>query len=279
MSIMNGQKPDSLKRLLQSVPPGFVVDSPWLRANRIGRRSVYEYVKRGWLDRPASGVYRRPLPGRRTSDRVDWRRCVLSMQHIMGYAVHVGAMSALALHGHSHYLPLGEKILWLYGSGFPGWLTRLPLDVALETRSTSLFSDPGIGLMQEQAGQGSVVPAQDWALKVSTPERAVLEALDELPDHESFHSLEMVFEGLATLRPRLLASLLENCTSIKVKRLFFVFADYHDHAWRALLDPDSFYLGRGDRGLLKGGRIHPRYRIVVPEMYAQPRSGSRNRFV
>src|SRR5690625_5014489 len=136
MSIMNGQKPDSLKRLLQSVPPGFVVDSPWLRANRIGRRSVYEYVKRGWLDRPASGVYRRPLPGRRTSDRVDWRRCVLSMQHIMGYAVHVGAMSALALHGHSHYLPLGEKILWLYGSGFPGWLTRLPLDVALETRST-----------------------------------------------------------------------------------------------------------------------------------------------
>lgn len=30
------------------------------------------------------------------------------------------------------------------------------------------------------------------------------------------------------------------------------------------LTPDDFNLGTGDRALITGGKIHPRYRIVVP---------------
>ncbi len=37
-----------------------------------------------------------------------------------------------------------------------------------------------------------------------------MEAIDELPDHESFHNLDMLFESLTTLRPKLLA-LLQCC--------------------------------------------------------------------
>ena len=108
---------------------------------------------------------------------------------------------------------------------------------------------------------------------MSTPERAILEAMDELPDHESFHTLDMVFESLTTLRPKLLSDLLQACRKIKVKRLFFVFADRHDHPWRKRLDPAEFNLGRGDRALVKGGRIHPRYRIVVPEEFVATGAG------
>jgi hypothetical protein len=72
------------------------------------------------------------------------------------------------------------------------------------------------------------------------------------------------------LRPRLLSDLLQACRKIKVKRLFFVFADRHNHPWRKRIDPQAFALGSGDRALVSGGKIHPRYRIVVPQGFVKP---------
>lgn len=65
---------------------------------------------------------------------------------------------------------------------------------------------------------------------------------------------------------------LHSCRKIKMRRLFFVFADRHKHAWRERLNADEFDLGTGDRALVKGGRIHPRYRIMVPPEFI-PGSG------
>ncbi len=114
LSTMSGHERVSLKRLLEAVPPGFLVDSAWLERNGIGRRSAYGYVKSGWLDRLERGVFRRRTPEPSAHDRIDWRTCVVSIQHIMGYAVHVGGITALNLHGHGHYLSLGEKAtVWL----------------------------------------------------------------------------------------------------------------------------------------------------------------------
>ncbi len=45
---------------------------------------------------------------------------------------------------------------------------------------------------------------------MSAPELAVMEAMDELPGHESFHNLDMVFESLTTLRPKALTELLQS---------------------------------------------------------------------
>lgn len=274
MSVMGGQKYGNVKNLLAAVPPGFIVDSAWLEANGIGRRSVYDYVKQDWLERLARGVFRRPAPSARSLEKIDWRSCVLSMQHIMGYPVHVGGMTALTLQGYGHYLALGDKApVWLYGADVPNWLRKLSLDAPLEIRNQRLFADPEMGLMEARDEQGpgnAGGPPWDWGIRMSAPERAVVEALDELPDHESFHNLDMAFEGLTTLRPKLLASLLNDCRKIKVRRLFFVFADRHGHAWRKRLNTEDFDLGRGDRALVKGGRIHPRYRIVVPEPFAEP---------
>ncbi|WGI26172.1 type IV toxin-antitoxin system AbiEi family antitoxin domain-containing protein [Halomonas alkaliantarctica] len=104
---------------------------------------------------------------------------------------------------------------------------------------------------------------------MSAPERAIMEAMDELPDHESFHNIDMLFESLTTLRPKLLSALLQSCKKIKIKRLVFVFADRHEHPWRKCLDPAEFNLGSGDSALVKGGKIHPRYRIMVPEEFVR----------
>jgi hypothetical protein len=40
------------------------------------------------------------------------------------------------------------------------------------------------------------------------------------------------------------------------------------------LDPHEFQLGTGDRALVRGGRIHPRHRIVVPPEFVQPDIGN-----
>ena len=266
---MSTQTEDKLKNTLKALPQGFLVDSAWLEAHNVSRFLTQKYVKRGWLERVARGVFRRPAPNNALSSALNWKTCLLSLQHIMHRELHVGAATALAQQGYDHYLRLGSNApVWVYGDAIPNWLGKLPLDAPINTRNMSLFTDPTLGLAKNDTDAAGTLP-WDWQLTMSAPERAVMEAMDELPDHESFHNLDMVFESLTTLRPKLLSSLLHSCKKIKVKRLFFVFADRHDHAWRKRLDPQEFNLGSGDRALVKGGKIHPRYRIMVPEEFVK----------
>ena len=105
----------------------------------------------------------------------------------------------------------------------------------------------------------------DWPLTLSTPERAILELLDELPDRESFHQVNMLMEGMATLSPRRLQNLLVDCHNVKAKRLFLFFADRHQHAWLKRLDKNAVALGNGKRMLVRGGSLDKTYQITVPE--------------
>jgi len=268
---MDAPRSQNLKKLLDAVPAGYLVDAAWLVSQSIAYESFRDYVKRGWLERIARGVFRRPLPNTPPSNSIDWKTSILSMQHIMGHDLHVGGTTALGEQGHAHYLHLGESApVWVYGDRIPNWLVKLPADAPFNIRARSLFTDPKLGVIE---GKTSGQP-WDWGLTMSTPERAILEAMDELPDHESFHTLDMVFESLTTLRPRMLSDLLQACRKIKVKRLFFVFADRHDHPWRKRIDPQAFDLGSGDRALVQGGKIHPRYRIMVPEDFVKSEAKS-----
>ncbi len=268
---MDTARSQNLKKVLDAVPAGYLVDAAWLVSQGIAYESFRDYVKRGWLERIVRGVFRRPVPNMQASNRIDWKTCILSMQHIMGHDLHVGSTTALGEQGHAHYLRLGESApVWVYGDRVPNWLVKLPTDAPISIRPRSLFADPELGVIE---GKKSSLP-WDWGLTMSTPERAILEAMDELPNHESFHTLDMVFESLTTLRPKLISDLLQACRKIKVKRLFFVFADRHDHPWRKRIDPQAFNLGSGDRALVQGGKIHPRYRIMVPEEFAKPEAES-----
>jgi len=64
---------------------------------------------------------------------------------------------------------------------------------------------------------------------------------------------------------RALQTLLVDCRSVKVKRLFFFFADRHRHAWLKRLDRSVIDLGSGKRMLVKGGRFDAEHLITVPE--------------
>ncbi len=103
-----------------------------------------------------------------------------------------------------------------------------------------------------------------WPLYLSTPERAILELVNELPNHESFHHVDNIMSGLSTLSPRKLNTLLTDCRSIKAKRLFLFLAKRHHHAWFKHIEQDALELGTGNRTVVKGGRLDTTYLITVP---------------
>jgi len=108
----------------------------------------------------------------------------------------------------------------------------------LDLQNQELFTDPELGLEQARpSDQGSGLTAWEQPVTLSTPERAILETLDELPRIDGFGIIDATFESLANLRPRHLTALLRDCRSVKVKRLFFLYADKHAHAWCEHLDP------------------------------------------
>jgi hypothetical protein len=106
-----------------------------------------------------------------------------------------------------------------------------------------------------------------WPLVMSMPERAYLELLDELPQKETFHMADVIMEGLVNVSPRRMQLLLETCKSVKVKRLFFFFAERHQHRWLNYINHEKIDFGKGKRMLVKGGKLDAKYQITVPEEF------------
>lgn len=252
---------------LQQLPGHVLVDAAWLERHGYSSSLRSQYVKSGWLTQVAPRVYQRG------EEPLTWQQVVLSVQTFMGYPLTVGGRTALDELGFSHYLG-GRPEVHLYGPQRPpGWLGKLELDTKfLWHNSARLFpdepEDPFAPPPSEDIMPGNFMlgpKGVTWPLRLSSPERALLELLDELPDRESFHQIDALVEGLVNLSPTRLQFLLDHCRSVKVKRLFFFFADRHRHAWRARLDPADFDLGAGKRVLVEGGRLSKEYNITVPE--------------
>ena len=254
---------------LQTLPDSAVVDAAWLEHRGYSSSLRSQYVKAGWLNQPAPRVYRRghgPL---------HWQQVVISLQAFMESKLTVGGRTALEEQGYGHYL--GERReVHLYGpKNPPSWLNAIALDVTFHWHnSLRLFEDdpeqPDLQFMEPEpppflpGGFLATAGSVQWGMRMASPERALFQLLDELPARESFHQVDKLVEGLSNLSPRRLQIQLEACRSVKVKRLFFFFADRHRHAWLGALDRQAVDLGAGKRMLVKGGKFDPTYLITVP---------------
>lgn len=272
---MGIQKYFKLNRLQQILPEGLPVDSEWLQKQGYSRQLIAKYLRHGWLASPVRGVYRRDSA---MIDPRRWEPVVISMQTLLDVPVTVGGRTALDLHGLSHYLSMSAPTeVQLYGTELPpSWVNKLPLKQRFVFQSTKLFktSDGGIDRSTEYQ-QANFTQykwgASEWSILISTPERAILELLDELPTHESFHQADVLMEGLSNLRPKYLHCLLVDCKSIKTKRLFLWFARRHNHAWLKNLDTENVDIGKGKRMIVPGGKLDPKYLITVPEEFVNAR--------
>lgn len=251
-----------LNRLQRELPEGLLVDAAWMERHGYSSSLRSQYVSAGWLISPAPRVYRR------SRSSLTWLQVVASLQDLLEYPLTVGGRTALEQQGYAHYLSTTLQEVHLYGPKRPPtWLSALPLEAKFHWHnSLPLFSEeeqtalkPGRSRVVDPAGLAVALP-----IHLSSKERAVLELLDELPNRESFSQVDALMEGLTDLSPRRLQGLLEDCRSVKVKRLFLFFADRHRHAWRPKLDLTRIDLGAGKRSLVKGGRLDKHYNITVP---------------
>lgn len=284
---MVARKNDKLNQLQRALPEGLFVDAVWLERHGVSKSLRTKYIKSGWLERVARGVYQRPqgrLTFARPFDGVEWQRVVVSLQDLMEHPMHIGGRSALELAGFAHYLPASgtpDVHLFSIAHPFPTWLGAIRVNTRWKLHLTlSLFG------LERQLVDGRMVPQgptsdasftyqhwghAGWPMKLSTPERAILEMMTQLPDRESFDRVDEMFGGLVSLSPRRMQHLLEHCRSVKAKRLFLFFADRHNHAWFKKLDPARIDLGSGKRAIAAGGRLDPKYQITMPDFLVKGR--------
>ena len=274
------QRKDKLNPLQRLLPPGLLASAAWLREHDYPTNLVAYYVSSGRLESPARGVYRLPGPP------LKWQSVVASLQLVEGSYVHVGGRTAIVQRGLGHYARLsGEEKISLYSPGtLPPWVNKLGISEKFEH-----FQDAGFSVLRvhrDEKGvlhrfgkdEGPIAPEAlgkfglveikwgtfDWPLIFSGEERAILELLQNVPERESIYEAYVLLQGLVSLLPERVTTLLRACHSIKAKRLFLALSARLNHAWFKYLDLKDVDLGAGKRSLFPGGKLDSKYHITLP---------------
>ena len=249
---MSTYKRTKINQLLGSHPPGIVYLSSWLVKQGYSLDLQKRYRNSDWLTSIGTGAMIR------SGDEVGYGGAIYALQEQTGLFVHPAGKTALSLIGKAHYLELSQKKITLFGGKgekLPTWYLNHDWGVKLNYFSSS-FLPAEIGLTE--------VELKSFSIKVSCATRAMLECLFIAPKNQELVECYQLMEGLNNLRPNLVQTLLENCTSVKVKRLFLFLAEKANHSWVKHLDNQKIDLGSGKRSIVKNGVYNSRYKITIP---------------
>lgn len=250
MSTNNASK---INQLLQAIPPGIVLLSSWL--NRIGYSFDLQkrYRKSNWLKSIGTGAMKR------TGDDVTYLGALFALQNQADFSIHPGGKTALSILGKSQYLTFSDDLIYLFGvegEKLPKWFLNQKWDGVISYNSSS-FLPTDLDLRNYEY--------KNFTIKISGATRAFLECLF-LADHKNdLIECYEIMEGLNSLRPDVVQELLQNCTSVKVKRLFLYMAEKAGHQWYEYLDISKIDLGKGKRSISPGGVFNPNYQITIPK--------------
>ena len=194
------------------------METAQLAALGVSPALAHHYLKSGWLSRLGRGVFRFPNDELREAD------CLRFLaRQVEGF--HVGGKTALAWRGFGHNVPAREP-LWLWGrrnARLPDWFTqRFPARYTTRTPFASGLPT-GTGL--------EPLPDQTKGVPVSVPERALLEMLSEVGIHQGVEEAKNILEGVRSLRPEVLALLLQHCQRVKAARLCVHWAEELQLPW------------------------------------------------
>ena len=221
---------DKLNRLYTHLAPGTPRTSRDLAALGISADLAVHYVRAGWLERLARGVYSRPNDPPALHPSI-----VLLQRNFEG--LHVGGKSALDWHGVRHYVSQ-SPVLHLYGwkaGRLPEWFTdRFPA----EYHRKRLFKESHDALLHVRPFEN-----REEAPLVSTPERALLEMLSEVGVRQPLREARELVESSYSLRADVLRDLLKRCTSVKTVRLCLQLGRELSLPWASKLDPSQLPKG------------------------------------
>ena len=250
---MTTQKSTKINYLLSKHLPGTICIAPWLENQGISKDLQKHYRKSGWLEKIGTGAFKRP------NDPIDWQGGLYTLQFQAELPIHVGAITALTMHGVTHYIRTTQEKIYLFSPPqtlLPLWFKKFDWANPIQHVRTSLLPEK-IGLISHEL--------KTFEIKISTPERAIIECLYLTPNELDLVECYQLFEGMTNLRPKYLQDTLQQCNSIKVKRLFLYMANKARHQWLKHLDTGKINLGKGKRSLVKKGIYNAEFQITLPE--------------
>ncbi|MGZ3745197.1 MAG: type IV toxin-antitoxin system AbiEi family antitoxin domain-containing protein [Pseudobdellovibrionaceae bacterium] len=257
---MGIEKQSKLNQLMRQWPDGRINSSLWLKSEGYGANFIQKYKNNNWIEVVGTGAYKK------SGDEVTWASGLECLQKQLRSEVYVGGKTAIELAGRAQYLKMKEtKVVMLSNKkeALPSWMKNHDWNVELDYKVKNLFKT---NLAFGEKLNGFTTREVDRAsITISSPERAYLEYLDELPESASYAESKELMENLITLRPSVVQNLLENCTSIKVKRLFLHFAEKVNHPWYKKINQKKIDLGVGKRVVLKNGVFDKKFNITVPK--------------
>lgn len=237
--------------LIQHIP-GTVELASWLEGLGISHDLQQYYRSSGWLEPVGVGASKRP------GEKISWEGALYTLQKQGQIQIHAGARTALALQGFAHYVRSDKEPVFLFSpptTTLPAWFRKYDWNRPVIHEKTSF-------LTPQQALTKVSLPL--FSILVSSPERAMLECLYLAPKVFDLVECYQLMEMLTTLRPKVLQELLEQCRSIRVKRLFLYLSDKAGHLWFTRLDRSCIDLGKGKRVIGTGGVLVPDYALVLP---------------
>jgi hypothetical protein len=243
--------------LLLNLPAHVAITTRWLEEFGISRQLLAKYVASGWFEYIAKGVVKR------RGDKIPLLGSVYALQKQLSLPLHIGARSALALHGKAHYIRFGETDTFLMREessiNLPSWFKKADYGkVILKTcpiDQSKLRLIPEVLVDYDSGG---------YRVKIASPELAIVEACYMIPNYQGFEECYNITDSLRTLRPSAMQNLLEGCNSIKAKRLFLFMAFKADLPVTKHLDLSKINLGKGKLQVALGGVFDSRFLITIP---------------
>jgi hypothetical protein len=247
-----------ISKLIQEYPKGLVLLSSWLVSRGYQYELQQQYRKSGWLRSIGKGAMLK------SEDRLLLSGAIAALQLQANINIHFGGRSALDLNGAAHYLQISQPESTLFAPGktkLPSWFMNNKWDVNYVLFRESIFRDDTVGLVKYlDAG---------IEMNISNSCRAIMECLSLCPNEFSLKEAYELMEGLSTLRPKHVQELLEECRSVKTKRLFLYFAERAGHSWFKYIDIAAIDIGSGNRSLVNNGVLIPKYKLVLPKELAE----------
>ena len=180
-----------------------------------------------------------------------------------------GAITTVELRGYSHYVAFAGREFVLVGNPgtkLPAWFLDHSWSRPVTLVTTGVFSDGDKAT--------SMLQFDEVELDVATPEQPAFEKRYLVPKRQSHEEAVGVVESLTSLRPQIVQQLLENCTSVKTRRLFIHAAERLNHPWLKRLDLSKIDFGSGRRTVQPRGRLDHKNHLI----FAGPIQGQVHRW-
>ena len=250
MSTMGLLNETNLKSLLETIPYNTIVTAKWLQEQGYSRQLLSKYKKSNWLIDISIGAFVK------IGDDPNFDGALYALQEQLGLSIHIGGISALnEYYNARHNISFNTKyqLIGTRGEKLPKWFISLYSKEIEFNRTT--FLPEKLSLIEQKKG--------DFSIKIPTLERALLEMLYLVPQKVTLNEAYQIIETIVVAKPKEFQALLEQCTSIKVKRLFLYIVEKINNPWFKKIDLTKIDLGKGTREITKGGTHNRKYDIII----------------